>query len=121
MGIGPETEIGAHAVIRGPTAIGHDKRIFPFSSVGEDPQGKKYAGELKRIAMANLSTNERLAPELVQAECFGDRLVAALQAFLHVPKRVSQIQGRGAEIHKSLHMDSNREAATSVLALLSCQ
>lgn len=49
--IGPDVEIGAgtvigpHVVIKGPTKIGKNNRIFQFSSVGEDCQDKKYAGE----------------------------------------------------------------------------
>ncbi len=39
------TWIGPHVVIRGPTRIGRDNRIFQFASVGEAPQDKKYAGE----------------------------------------------------------------------------
>ena len=39
------TELGPHAVIKGPTRIGRDNRIFQFASVGEDPQDKKYGGE----------------------------------------------------------------------------
>lgn len=49
--IGPEVEIdagswiGPHVVIKGPTRIGRDNRIFQFASVGDDPQDKKYRGE----------------------------------------------------------------------------
>ncbi len=43
--IGAGTRIGPHAVLRGPTRIGRDNRIFQFVSVGEDPQDKKYGGE----------------------------------------------------------------------------
>ncbi len=43
--IGAGTRIGPHAVVRGPTTIGADNRIFQFASVGEDPQDKKYGGE----------------------------------------------------------------------------
>ncbi len=43
--IGGGTWIGPHVVLRGPTRIGRDNRIFQFASVGEDPQDKKYAGE----------------------------------------------------------------------------
>ena len=49
--IGPEVEIGdgttiaSHVVIKGPTCIGKQNRIFHFSSIGEDPQDKKFAGE----------------------------------------------------------------------------
>jgi UDP-N-acetylglucosamine acyltransferase len=39
------TEIGPHVVIRGPTMIGENNRIYQFSSIGDDPQDKKYTGE----------------------------------------------------------------------------
>ena len=40
--IGDNTWIASHVVIKGPTKIGSDNRIFQFSSIGEDPQDKKY-------------------------------------------------------------------------------
>lgn len=49
--IGPNVEIGAgteimsHIVVKGPTTIGRNNRIFQFASVGEECQDKKYAGE----------------------------------------------------------------------------
>ena len=43
--IGEGSWIGPHVVIQGPTRIGKDNEIFQFSSVGEAPQDKKYAGE----------------------------------------------------------------------------
>ncbi|HAD31319.1 MAG TPA: acyl-[acyl-carrier-protein]--UDP-N-acetylglucosamine O-acyltransferase [Methylophaga sp.] len=39
------TEIASHVVINGPTRIGRNNRIFQFSSIGEEPQDKKYHGE----------------------------------------------------------------------------
>ncbi|AHF03313.1 UDP-N-acetylglucosamine acyltransferase [Marichromatium purpuratum 984] len=57
--IGPEVEIGAgtrigpHAVVRGPTRIGRDNRIFQFTSIGENPQDKKYAGEPTRLEIGD--------------------------------------------------------------------
>jgi UDP-N-acetylglucosamine acyltransferase len=39
------TVIGSHVVVKGPTEIGRDNRIFQFASVGEDPQDMKYTGE----------------------------------------------------------------------------
>lgn len=39
------TEISSHVVISGPTKIGRNNRIFQFSSIGEEPQDKKYHGE----------------------------------------------------------------------------
>lgn len=49
--IGPDIEIGegswigSHVVIKGPTKIGKNNKIYQFASVGEAPQDKKYAGE----------------------------------------------------------------------------
>lgn len=43
--IGSGTEIASHVVINGPTKIGRNNRIFQFSSIGEEPQDKKYHGE----------------------------------------------------------------------------
>lgn len=43
--IGAGCRIGSHVVIKGPTRIGEKNRIFHFSSIGEDPQDKKYRGE----------------------------------------------------------------------------
>lgn len=43
--IGRDTWVGPNVVINGPTRIGVENKIFQFSSVGELPQDKKYAGE----------------------------------------------------------------------------
>lgn len=51
--IGAGTRIGAHAVVRGPTLLGRDNRIFQFASVGEDPQDMKYAGETTRLEIGD--------------------------------------------------------------------
>lgn len=40
-----DTWIGPHVVIQGPTRIGKSNRIFQFSSIGDDPQDKKYNNE----------------------------------------------------------------------------
>lgn len=39
------TRIESHVVIKGPTKIGKNNKIFQFASIGEDPQDKKYNGE----------------------------------------------------------------------------
>lgn len=60
--IGPEVQIGngctigAHAVIKGPTIIGPDNHIYPFASIGDDPQDKKYAGEKTRLEIGEGNT-----------------------------------------------------------------
>jgi len=43
--IGEGTVIGPHVIVRGPTTMGKNNRIFQFSSIGEECQDKKYAGE----------------------------------------------------------------------------
>ncbi len=43
--IGRETRIGSHVVIKGPTVIGRNNRIYQYASIGDDPQDMKYAGE----------------------------------------------------------------------------
>ncbi|NCA69509.1 MAG: acyl-ACP--UDP-N-acetylglucosamine O-acyltransferase [Sphingobacteriia bacterium] len=47
------TRIGPHAIIMGQTRIGRDNRIFQFTSVGEDPQDKKYGGEPTRLEIGD--------------------------------------------------------------------
>lgn len=47
------TTVGPHVVIRGPTRIGRDNKIFQFSSVGEDPQDKKYRGETTHLEIGD--------------------------------------------------------------------
>jgi UDP-N-acetylglucosamine acyltransferase len=51
--IGSGTRVGPHALVRGPTVLGRDNHIFQFASVGEDPQDKKYGGELTTLRMGD--------------------------------------------------------------------
>jgi len=54
--IGEGTSIGAHAVVTGHTRIGRDNRIFQFTSIGDEPQDKKYAGEPTRLEIGERNT-----------------------------------------------------------------
>ena len=54
--IGDATWIGPHVVIAGHTRIGAENRIFQFSSIGEAPQDKKYAGEATRLEIGDRNT-----------------------------------------------------------------
>ncbi len=60
--IGEEVEIGSgsrvesHVVINGPTSIGKNNRIYQFSSVGDDPQDKKYQNEPTRLEIGDGNT-----------------------------------------------------------------
>ncbi len=51
--IGPGTWIGPHAVIKGPTRIGANNKIFQFASLGDAPQDKKYKGEATRLEIGD--------------------------------------------------------------------
>lgn len=57
--IGPDVEIGdgtkimSHVVVKGPTTIGKNNTIYQFSSIGEDCQDKKYAGEPTRLIIGD--------------------------------------------------------------------
>jgi len=55
--IGPKVRLGdgvtikSHAVVTGMTEVGTDSVIFPFASVGEVPQDKKFGGEETRLVI----------------------------------------------------------------------
>jgi len=51
--IGERCKIGASAVIDGWTTIGEENEIFPFASIGLQPQDLKYAGEPTRLKVGN--------------------------------------------------------------------
>jgi UDP-N-acetylglucosamine acyltransferase len=54
--IGKGTTVGPHVVIKGSTTIGEDNKIFQFSSIGEDPQDMKYAGEETYLEIGDRNT-----------------------------------------------------------------
>lgn len=57
--IGPDvvidsgTVVASHVVIKGPTRIGRNNRIFQFSTVGEDTPDLKYKGEPTRLVIGD--------------------------------------------------------------------
>jgi UDP-N-acetylglucosamine acyltransferase len=60
--IGPEVVIGkssvidSHVVIKGKTTIGSDNHIYSFTSIGDDPQDKKYDDEETSVEIGNRNT-----------------------------------------------------------------
>lgn len=50
------TKIAGHVVLQGPTTIGKNNQIFQFSSLGELPQDKKYAGEPTTLEIGDNNT-----------------------------------------------------------------
>ena len=59
--IGPNVEIHdntiiqSHVNINGHTVIGKSNKIYPFTSIGSDPQDKKYKDVILSIGVNNLS------------------------------------------------------------------
>ncbi|HUS96000.1 MAG TPA: acyl-ACP--UDP-N-acetylglucosamine O-acyltransferase [Hyphomicrobiaceae bacterium] len=55
--VGPEVELGpscqllSHAAVAGRTSIGARTRIFPFASIGHQPQDLKYHGEASTLTI----------------------------------------------------------------------
>ncbi len=56
VSIGSGTRVAGHVVIKGPTVIGRNNRIYQFASIGDDPQDKKYAGESTRLTIGDGNT-----------------------------------------------------------------
>ena len=60
--IGPDVEIDentiihSHVNISGHTKIGKENKIFPFASIGSDPQDLKYNGEETRLIIGDKNT-----------------------------------------------------------------
>ncbi|WP_018691067.1 acyl-ACP--UDP-N-acetylglucosamine O-acyltransferase [Algicola sagamiensis] len=57
--VGNDVEIGdgcvlhSHVVVKGPTKIGQQNEFYQFSSIGEDCQDKKYAGEKTELIIGD--------------------------------------------------------------------
>tara|TARA_X000000950_G_scaffold266168_1_gene341353 strand:- start:3 stop:785 length:783 start_codon:yes stop_codon:yes gene_type:complete len=51
--IGEGTEIQSHVNITGNTIIGNNTKIFPFASIGTNPQDLKYKGEQTKLEIGN--------------------------------------------------------------------
>ena len=51
--IDEETEIQSHVNIKGNTKIGRNNKIYPFSSIGNDPQDLKFQGEETKLEIGH--------------------------------------------------------------------
>lgn len=51
--MGEHCELLSHVVLKGPTKIGSNNRIFPFASIGLEPQDLKFKGEKTRLEIGN--------------------------------------------------------------------
>jgi UDP-N-acetylglucosamine acyltransferase len=53
VAIGDGTAIASHAIVTVRTVIGRNNRVFPFSSIGDIPQDRKYGGEPTRTVIGD--------------------------------------------------------------------
>lgn len=51
--IGAECQLHSHVVIQGRTTLGARNRIFPFASIGSEPQDLKYQGEPSELVIGD--------------------------------------------------------------------
>jgi UDP-N-acetylglucosamine acyltransferase len=51
--LGEDCELMSHVVLHGPSKIGRRNRLFPFASVGVQPQDLKYRGEPTRLEIGD--------------------------------------------------------------------
>ncbi len=51
--LGDEVELKSHVVVHGHTNVGARTRIFPFASIGHEPQDLKYKGEHSVLAIGH--------------------------------------------------------------------
>jgi len=51
--LGEDCEVMAHVVLAGPAKFGKQNRIFPYASLGQDPQDVKYRGEPTRLEVGD--------------------------------------------------------------------
>ena len=141
--IGSGTEIMSHVVIKGPTTIGKNNRIFQFSSVGEECQDKKYAGELTRLEIGDNniiresctihrgttqdvgltkvgSNNLVMAYVHIAHDCVvGDNIILANNATLagHVHVGDWVILGGGTMVHQFCHIGTHSMSAGGSIVL----
>jgi UDP-N-acetylglucosamine acyltransferase len=54
--IGDDSEVISHAVLGGNTRLGRGNRIFPFATIGLEPQDLKYGGEPTRVQIGDGNT-----------------------------------------------------------------
>ena len=54
--IGDDCVLKSHVVVASHTELGQGNKIYPFASIGEDPQDKKYADEPTRLVIGDHNT-----------------------------------------------------------------
>lgn len=141
--LGEGTEVLSHVVIKGPTRIGRNNRIFQFCSIGEECQDKKYAGEPTTLVIGDNnviresctihrgtvqdrgetrigSNNLLMAYVHVAHDCVvGDNTILANCATLagHVSVGDWAILGGGTMVHQFCHIGPHSMAAGGSIVL----
>jgi UDP-N-acetylglucosamine acyltransferase len=54
--LGDDCEVMSHVVLAGPTRMGRRNRVFPWASIGLEPQDLKYHGEATRLEVGDDNT-----------------------------------------------------------------
>ena len=54
--IGDDCELKSHVVVASHTTLGKANKIYPFASIGEDPQDKKFADEPTQLVIGDNNT-----------------------------------------------------------------
>jgi len=73
--------------------------------------------KIEHVAMANLLSQEPLAPEFIQQACEPAQMLPALLNFFQDSEKVEQIEQQYARVHESLVMETDKLAAQAVLTL----
>lgn len=51
--LGPGTELLPHATVLGPTELGANNKVYPYATLGADPQDRSYRGESTRLVVGD--------------------------------------------------------------------
>lgn len=73
---------------------------------------------IENVAMANLLSEEAMAPEFIQERCEPEHLIPAVMKMFQQPELIEPVREHYRQIHQDLIMDTNKRAAAAVLALL---
>lgn len=83
-----DTVVESHVIIKGPTTIGKNNRIYQFSTLGEDTPDLKYKGELTTLTIGdNNIIREGVTIHRGTAQDRGDTLIGnnnLIMAYAHI-------------------------------------
>ena len=71
-----------------------------------------------KLVLANLLTDEPLAPTFIQHECTAQQLAPALLGFLHTPSLVADIQQRYTSVHQAMQVETDQRLVSAITHLM---